>query len=522
MPYHEPSRTEPIERLAEVSREFEQARLRQEPDVLEEFEAYRRVLLRHADRVVHSRIWRWGHSVAKLRLRAMRRPPVTDGAPARLIALLRNPPAALDPALSDPRAGRRRWAPFGELLKSERPISVVIPVHGAAPQLAACIAALARNTSLPSELIIVDDGSEDPGLARLLARCADHPRVRILRTARSMGFAHAVNRGVRESDGDVVILNSDTEVTPRWLENLAAAAYSAPDIGTATPLSTAAGALSLRELDTVLASGLSPDDAGRAVTQMSAWLLPAIPAGSGFCMYVRRSLLDAVGLLDERRFPAYGEETDLCMRAAGHGWRSVLADSVFVLHQGAASFGRSRLSLLDRAQREILQLHPGYPERQRAFADSPAMELIRMRVERAGAGGAHPKPRVLLLNPGGRAPNQPTPPPGFELYELRGSPEVLKLLRHGAGGSVLADCWELPSTEQPGAVTLESLVLDACLRHAIELVLTLETDPGIERLVRRLAPTLTIAGGVTPSPEKLESATRARLRLVSLPDRNDA
>src|SRR3546814_16309874 len=62
----------------------------------------------------------------------------------------------------------------------------------------------------------------------------------------------------------------------------------------------------------------------RAVADVGA---PAfeVPTGNGFCMYIRRAMLEDVGLFDEQAFPVgYGEENDLCMRAIDAGWHHLV------------------------------------------------------------------------------------------------------------------------------------------------------------------------------------------------------
>ena len=65
---------------------------------------------------------------------------------------------------------------------------------------------------------------------------------------------------------------------------------------------------------------------------------PDLPTGVGFCLYLRRAMLDAVGLFDPAFGLGYGEENDLCLRAARAGWRNLLADNAFVVHTGGRSF----------------------------------------------------------------------------------------------------------------------------------------------------------------------------------------
>ena len=93
-------------------------------------------------------------------------------------------------------------------------------------------------------------------------------------------------------------------------------------------------------------------NAGRFVTA---------PTTVGFCMYIRRAALDAVGLFDADTFGAgYGEENDFCLRATALGWTHHIACNTFVWHQGGASFGDSAPARIGVATRLLLARHPAY------------------------------------------------------------------------------------------------------------------------------------------------------------------
>ena len=145
---------------------------------------------------------------------------------------------------------------------------------------------------------------------------------------------------------DVVLLNSDTLVPPGWLEELRAVAYGAPDIGTVTPLSNDATILSYPEPGAAATTMPDLAAAGRLhalARRANGGAAIDIPVGVGFCLYIRRACLDAVGLLRADVFAqGYGEENDFCLRARHLGWRHVAAPGVFVAHVGGHSFGARR------------------------------------------------------------------------------------------------------------------------------------------------------------------------------------
>jgi GT2 family glycosyltransferase len=134
-----------------------------------------------------------------------------------------------------------RWTPSPRI-----PVAIVIPVHNAPRELTACLEALVRNTTYPATVVLVDDASTDPEVETVLAQAGRLRHVQILRNSVNHGFSASVNRGLRATPGqDVVVLNSDTAVTPQWLERLVATAHSDPLIATATPVSDNAGAFSV-------------------------------------------------------------------------------------------------------------------------------------------------------------------------------------------------------------------------------------------------------------------------------------
>ena len=90
------------------------------------------------------------------------------------------------------------------------PISVVIPLHNRADLASQCLASLARWTT-PLEILVVDDGSTDPGVELLRRAGLAH---QWLRHSQALGFSAAVNRGLTQATGDpLLLLNSDAEVT---------------------------------------------------------------------------------------------------------------------------------------------------------------------------------------------------------------------------------------------------------------------------------------------------------------------
>jgi len=219
-------------------------------------------------------------------------------------------------------------------------VEVVVPIHGGASVLRGCLDSLARTLADDVGVQLVDDASRDAAIDRLLAEFAGrHRATRIIVHDRNVGFVRSVDDAMRRSAGDVVLLNSDTVVTPGWLDRLLVCAASDARIATITPFSNNAEICSFPLFCVANPVPEDADAVARAVGASGPPAYPDLPTAVGFCMFVRRAALDAVGGFDAATFGrGYGEENDFCLRAAAHGWRNVLCDDAYVAHVGGQSF----------------------------------------------------------------------------------------------------------------------------------------------------------------------------------------
>ena len=200
-------------------------------------------------------------------------------------------------------------------------------------------------------------------------------------SSKNLGFTLTANRGIEiaRPEADIVLLNSDTEVTPGWLEALARCAGTDPAIGTVTPFSNNAEICSLPRFceNNAWPPDRDPALMVRALELAAVPTYPELPTGVGFCLYIRRALIKAIGALDPVFGVGYGEENDLCMRAAAAGWRNVLCEDAFVMHLGAGSFGDRRGDLVERNMRILLERHPHYLDLVRSYIAADPLRPIR-------------------------------------------------------------------------------------------------------------------------------------------------
>ena len=135
----------------------------------------------------------------------------------------------------------------------------------------------------------------------------------------------------------LVLINSDVIVTPNWLFRLLHCAESDSRIAAVTPMTNHASNVSIP-----LAQGANFYGMDRVLSQNSPCNYPDIVTDFGFCTLLRRSALEDVGWFDEIYDCSYYAYLDLCMRLTSKGYRTVVADNVYVYHQGRTFFEEER------------------------------------------------------------------------------------------------------------------------------------------------------------------------------------
>lgn len=241
-------------------------------------------------------------------------------------------------------------------------ISVIVPVYNAVEELEQCLDSLELTLEPGTEVLVIDDDSYDPAVQNLLASRQRHGW-RFLKNENNLGFVGTANRGMRETGGDIVLLNSDTITTPGWLEGLQRCLAYDPLIGTATPWTNNGEIASLPVFCQANPVPADPSAVASAIAHYEQPAYPEIPTAVGFCMAISRRAIDRVGYFDEDLFgKGYGEENDFSMRVSAAGMKNVLCDDVYVVHLGGCSFGPLGLKPDEGSMQRLLSRHPGYLE----------------------------------------------------------------------------------------------------------------------------------------------------------------
>jgi N-acetylglucosaminyl-diphospho-decaprenol L-rhamnosyltransferase len=228
-------------------------------------------------------------------------------------------------------------------------ISVIMVTYNSALVVLASLLPLIAHKDI--EIIVVDNNSQDDTLA-LLEHSA--PDARILRNLENVGFAKAVNRGVQQARGDVIVLlNPDAVVTPVHLRLLCGRLQD-KQIGVIAPvIRHPAGRLKILSAGRLPSawrmfthySGLSRIFKGISILE-GHYLLPSkklrglvnVEWVTGACLAVRRTVWDQLGGLSERWF-MYAEDIEFCHRVGSAGLRICLDMQVSATHLVGASDG---------------------------------------------------------------------------------------------------------------------------------------------------------------------------------------
>ena len=278
-------------------------------------------------------------------------------------------------------------------IADERPdygvTSIVIVTYNQLGCTRACLDSIRFVTDEPYELIVVDNGSSD-GTVEYLRSCPD---VKLIENRDNKGFPAGANQGIRASRGaQVLLLNNDVLVTTGWLRKMLEALASpksevqspkSAEEGTESSgqFSLASGQLSDPEAPnpkfkienpkspvglvgplTNCSSGYQEIGAGYADlacldgfvwehAKKHAGQIQEVDRLMGFCLLIRREVIDQIGLMDERFGIGNFEDDDYCRRARDAGWRLVVSQDAFIHHFGHRTFDAAGIdlnALLDR------------------------------------------------------------------------------------------------------------------------------------------------------------------------------
>lgn len=210
------------------------------------------------------------------------------------------------------------------------------------------VVAHSLNGATDVEVVLADNGSTDSSLEYV--RTAFPDTVRCLDLKHNHGFAQGYNLALAEVNAEyVVLLNSDVEVTPGWLDPLIAYLDTHPEVAGCQPKIR-----SLRQRETFEHAGAAggyidwlgyPFCRGRIMNDVEVdtgqyETVEEVFWATGACLCIRLDAFREVGGLDARFF-AHMEEIDLCWRLWQRGFHLVCVPQSTVYHLGGATLHKS-------------------------------------------------------------------------------------------------------------------------------------------------------------------------------------
>ncbi|MPY89684.1 MAG: glycosyltransferase [Luteitalea sp.] len=239
-------------------------------------------------------------------------------------------------------------------------VSILIVSWNTRPQLERCLAFLDPHRH---EVIVVDNASTD-GSADEAARVS--PNVTVVRQARNLGFAGAVNAAAARAHGRfLMLLNPDVRAHPDSIDRLAELLdahvdYAAIGGRLINEDGKAQVGFTVRRfptlaawaVDLLLVDKLWPGNAiSRRYLALDLDLSKAqdVDQPAAACLMVRHEAFAAVGGLDERFFPAWYEDVDFCRRLRDAGWRVGYTPDASFAHEGGVAMRALGLGAFSRA-----------------------------------------------------------------------------------------------------------------------------------------------------------------------------
>lgn len=216
-------------------------------------------------------------------------------------------------------------------------VTVVIPNYNGKHFMEPCLASLMKQTLNNFKILVVDNASTDGSLEYMKEH---YPDIQVLALDKNYGFSRAVNEGIRRARTPyVILLNNDTTVDSRYIEEMVKAIEKSPRIFSVSSkmlqmyhpeLIDSAG-----DLYTVVGWGICRGTGRPAANYTDADEI--FTACAGAAIY-RRSAFKKIGYFDESHF-AYLEDIDIGYRARIYGYKNMYCPTALVYHVGSGTSG---------------------------------------------------------------------------------------------------------------------------------------------------------------------------------------
>ncbi len=239
---------------------------------------------------------------------------------------------------------------FASLIPKEpRPqlVSIVTLSWNALEFTKLAVESIQAHTSVPFELIVVDNGSDEATVAWLRAQ----PDLRVIYNTENRGFAGGNNQGMAIARGEfVIVLNNDVLVTDGWVEGLLAPFGRIPTLGMSAPRSNKVAGSQQLEIAQYATADEYQSFAQRTRRESAGmgWLTDR---AIGFCLCIDRRVIEEVGGFDEQYDVGNFEDDDFSLRVRSAGYKILVCDDVVIHHFGSKTFAANKIDYANTMQR---------------------------------------------------------------------------------------------------------------------------------------------------------------------------
>ncbi|MEK4262972.1 MULTISPECIES: glycosyltransferase [Paenibacillus] len=212
--------------------------------------------------------------------------------------------------------------------------SIIILTYNKLEYTVKCVESIRKYTNKEDyEIIIVDNNSVD-GTIDWLQEQAD---IITILNKDNLGFPGGCNAGIKIATGsEILLLNNDTIVTKNWLSNLLKALYSDEKVGAVSCVTNNCSYGQEIPVDYASIEEMHRFAKKHNIFDSNLWdeRLKLV----GFCMLIKKQVINELGLLDEMFFPGNFEDDDYSLRIRKAGYKLLLCKDTFIHHYGSVSF----------------------------------------------------------------------------------------------------------------------------------------------------------------------------------------
>ena len=197
-----------------------------------------------------------------------------------------------------------------------------------------CIESYLKNTIVSTRLIIIDNASDDSTCQYLSSlKDTDNCKIKLIFNKENLGFVRGMNQGIEVSDAPYICLaNNDLIFTKGWLKEIMDVFDKDKNIGVINPNSNNLGVSPGKDI--------SLESFTDKLKEKKRGVFVEMPYCIGFCMVIRKQVIETIGGLSDEFYPMFFEDTDYSLKASRAGYLIGAAKASYVVHNEHSSTGK--------------------------------------------------------------------------------------------------------------------------------------------------------------------------------------